>query len=48
MGEEGEMANLLNTFDAQTAAGDQRRPDGERRRESGAATYCKETGRKEA
>lgn len=30
-GEEGEMANLLNTFDAPTAARDQRRANGERK-----------------
>lgn len=40
------MANLLNTFDAQTAAGDQRRTDGEKGTEGRVATDCKEMGEK--
>lgn len=40
------MANLLNTFDAQTAAGDQRRADGEKGTEGRVATDCKEMGEK--
>lgn len=40
------MSNLLNTFDAQTAAGDQRRADGEKETEGRVATDCKEMGEK--
>lgn len=40
------MANLLNTFDAKTAAGDQRRADGEKGTEGRVATDCKEMGEK--
>lgn len=40
------MANLLNTFDAQTAAGDQRRADGEKGTEGRVSTYCEEMGEK--
>lgn len=40
------MANLLNTFDAQTAAGDQRRADGEKGTEGRVAADCKEMGEK--
>lgn len=40
------MANLLNTFDAQTAAGDQRRADGEKGTEGRVATDWKEMGEK--
>lgn len=40
------MANLLNIFDAQTAAGDQRRADGEKGTEGRVATDCKEMGEK--
>lgn len=40
------MSNLLNTFDAQTAAGDQRRADGEKGTEGRVATDCKEMGEK--
>lgn len=40
------MANLLNTFDAQTAAGAQRRADGEKGTEGRVATDCKEMGEK--
>lgn len=35
-----EMANLSNMFDAQTAAGDQRQPDGDMARKR-ATAYCK-------
>lgn len=35
----GEMANLSNTFDAQTAAGDQRRPAGDMARRRATAYW---------
>lgn len=41
-----EMANLSNTFDAQTATGDQRRPDGDTARRR-ASAYCKAESKKE-
>lgn len=41
-----EMANLSNTFDAQTATGDQRRPDGDMAR-GRASAYCKAESKKE-
>lgn len=40
-----EMANLSNTFDAQTAGGDQRRQDGDMARRR-ATAYCKAQSKK--
>lgn len=40
-----EMANLSNMFDAQTAAGDQRQPDGDTARRR-ATAYCKAESKK--